>query len=202
MSTNHELESILRGIAAEVCSIQRRLDTLPERCVAAAARHVCIKVPEATAVLPDNPHRMNESAGAAARPGDAVPVKPNGPVAPTFQFHGEQRGSINGPAPAQNIPKGHSTEHHGLQKHSVGDTYPWAVVGIGNGAKVVYEVHNLVTGEVLHTYPWNATWMQELLYQRTQTTCGLACEFAAACKRGAWREYIRMPAQSTVVSGR
>lgn len=37
----------------------------------------------------------------------------------------------------------------GLQAHSVGGTYPFCVVGIGNGDKTHFEVHNLQTDEVL-----------------------------------------------------
>lgn len=65
----------------------------------------------------------------------------------------------------QNLPKatmpaytdpaasqGHDPVHQGLQKHSIGDTYPWAVVGIGNGDKVHYEVHNLCTGKKVYDH--------------------------------------------------
>jgi hypothetical protein len=34
----------------------------------------------------------------------------------------------------------------GLQEHSVGDSYPLAVVGIGYGERVIYVVQNLVDG--------------------------------------------------------
>lgn len=59
-------------------------------------------------------------------------------------FKNEYCGSV------QNHPAdkaGHSAQHHGLQKHSVGGIYPWAIVGIGNGEKTHYEIHHLVTGE-------------------------------------------------------
>lgn len=37
----------------------------------------------------------------------------------------------------------------GLQPHSIGGIYPLAVVGIGNGDEVHYEVHNLQRGTIL-----------------------------------------------------
>lgn len=40
----------------------------------------------------------------------------------------------------------------GLQAHSVAEPYPWAVVGIGNGEAVHYEVHNLQTGKKVVEY--------------------------------------------------
>ena len=38
----------------------------------------------------------------------------------------------------------------GLQAHSVGGTYPFCVVGIGNGSDHHYEVHNLQRDTVLY----------------------------------------------------
>lgn len=45
------------------------------------------------------------------------------------------------------MSKGHHPVHTGLQKHSVGDIYPLAVVGYGTADKVVYCVKNLCTGQ-------------------------------------------------------
>lgn len=45
------------------------------------------------------------------------------------------------------MSKGHHPVHAGLQKHSVGDIYPLAVVGYGTADKVVYCVKNLCTGQ-------------------------------------------------------
>lgn len=36
----------------------------------------------------------------------------------------------------------------GLQRHSIGDQYPWTVQGIGNGAKVEWQPFNTCTAEV------------------------------------------------------
>ena len=44
---------------------------------------------------------------------------------------------------------GHHDEHVGLQKHSVGDLYPLAIVGYGNGDKTKYVIEHLTRGEVL-----------------------------------------------------
>lgn len=43
----------------------------------------------------------------------------------------------------------HSNEHAGLRKHSIGSTYPIAVVGIGIGDLTRYQIENLATGEVV-----------------------------------------------------
>ena len=44
---------------------------------------------------------------------------------------------------------GHHAEHVGLQKHSVGDLYPLAVVGYGNGDDTLYVIEHLTDGTVL-----------------------------------------------------
>lgn len=47
-------------------------------------------------------------------------------------------------------PEGHHPEHIGLQKHSVGEDYPLAVVGIGNGDRTEWVISNLRTSKDLH----------------------------------------------------
>ena len=44
---------------------------------------------------------------------------------------------------------GHDEVHVGLQKHSLGGSYPLTVVGYDNGDGVRYVVENLVDGTVL-----------------------------------------------------
>lgn len=44
---------------------------------------------------------------------------------------------------------GHHAVHAGLQNHSGGGMYPLAVVGYGNGDKLLYVLENLCTGKVL-----------------------------------------------------
>jgi hypothetical protein len=63
----------------------------------------------------------------------------------------------------------------GLQEHSVGGHYPWAVVGIGNGDHVHYEVHNLQTGERAMT-PGLVDGVMTLVHLRT--TCAHATNVA------------------------
>lgn len=47
------------------------------------------------------------------------------------------------------MTQGHHPTHTGLQKHSVGDIYPLAVVGVGD----YWELHNLEQGTVLSWRP-------------------------------------------------
>lgn len=47
------------------------------------------------------------------------------------------------------LVEGHTTDGGGLQKHSVGDTYPWLVVGYGRGEEVIFCIQNLQTGVTL-----------------------------------------------------
>jgi len=45
--------------------------------------------------------------------------------------------------------EGHHPVHAGLQKHSVGEAYPLALVGYGNGDRTDYRLENLMTGQTL-----------------------------------------------------
>jgi hypothetical protein len=45
---------------------------------------------------------------------------------------------------------GHHPVHTGLQRHSVSESYPLLMVGIANGDETIYEIHNAMSGEVLH----------------------------------------------------
>jgi hypothetical protein len=47
-----------------------------------------------------------------------------------------------------NVTKVHAG-HSGLRGHSVGELYPWSIVGLGNvGRKVRWQARNLITGEI------------------------------------------------------
>lgn len=43
--------------------------------------------------------------------------------------------------------RGHHPEHVGLQRHSIGEAYPLAVVGYANGHRMAWRVENLMTGQ-------------------------------------------------------
>ena len=47
------------------------------------------------------------------------------------------------------LVEGHTSDGGGLQKHSVGDTYPWLVVGYGRHEEVTYCLQNLQDGTTL-----------------------------------------------------
>ena len=47
------------------------------------------------------------------------------------------------------IATGHQDNGSGIQKHSVGDYYPWLVVGYGHGEHHVFCIQNLETGATL-----------------------------------------------------
>lgn len=49
------------------------------------------------------------------------------------------------------LVEGHTSDGGGLQKHSVGDTYPWLVVGYGRHEEVTYCLQNLQDGTTLVT---------------------------------------------------
>jgi hypothetical protein len=51
---------------------------------------------------------------------------------------------------------GHQDNGSGLQKHSVGDHYPWLVVGYGHGEHHVFCIQNLETGVTLGDHGWEA----------------------------------------------
>jgi hypothetical protein len=62
-------------------------------------------------------------------------------------------------------PQGHVADGSGLQKHSIGSSYPWAVVAYGDERySTKYTIENLHTGAVLSAgsdYPrqWVAPWL-------------------------------------------
>jgi hypothetical protein len=68
--------------------------------------------------------------------------------------------------------KGHSAQHHGLQKHSLGDIYPWAIVGIEDNAVTHYELHNLITGAKVVRQFYDAQ-----LVMQFHGTHGAACAY-------------------------
>ena len=47
------------------------------------------------------------------------------------------------------LATGHQDNGSGIQKHSVGDYYPWIVVGYGHGEHHVFCIQNLETGATL-----------------------------------------------------
>jgi len=47
------------------------------------------------------------------------------------------------------LAAGHEDNGSGLQKHSIGDYYPWLVVGYGHGEHHVFCIQNLETGATL-----------------------------------------------------
>jgi hypothetical protein len=47
------------------------------------------------------------------------------------------------------LASGHEDNGGGLQKHSIGDFYPWLVVGYGYGNIVLFCIQNMQTGETL-----------------------------------------------------
>lgn len=47
------------------------------------------------------------------------------------------------------LVEGHTSDGGGLQKHSVGDTYPWLAVGYGRHEEVTYCLQNLQDGTTL-----------------------------------------------------
>ena len=47
------------------------------------------------------------------------------------------------------LAAGHEDNGSGLQKHSIGDFYPWLVVGYGYGNSVLFCIQNMQTGETL-----------------------------------------------------
>ena len=49
------------------------------------------------------------------------------------------------------VSQGHAGEG-GLQKHSIGGSYPWAVVGYGQAGHVVYVIEHLTSDSVLGDY--------------------------------------------------
>jgi hypothetical protein len=53
--------------------------------------------------------------------------------------------------------RGHAASEPGLRGHSIGDTFPWRVVGLGNGAWQVEGVHGQVAAYFAHGTPWVAT---------------------------------------------
>jgi hypothetical protein len=47
------------------------------------------------------------------------------------------------------LASGHEDNGSGIQKHSIGDLYPWLVVGYGYGNSVLFCIQNMQTGETL-----------------------------------------------------
>jgi hypothetical protein len=71
------------------------------------------------------------------------------------------------------LAAGHQDNGSGLQKHSVGDHYPWLVVGYGHGEHHVFCIQNLETGVTLgdpgyesHTLRQWLRWWQAENYLR------------------------------------
>ena len=68
----------------------------------------------------------------------------------------------------ENATTGHSTVAGGLRGHSMGDTYPLTVIGLGNG----YASYNLLTGE---TGPVRPTYNAALFWKELDEACPRAC---------------------------
>ena len=68
--------------------------------------------------------------------------------------------------------KGHSAAQGGLRGHSIGDTYPETVIGMGDG----YAKYNLLTGETGPTCP---TYDAALFWKELDQACPAACPRAS-----------------------
>lgn len=68
--------------------------------------------------------------------------------------------------------KGHSAAQGGLRGHSIGDTFPDTVIGVGDG----FAKYNLLTGE---TGPVRPTYDAALFWEEMQQPCPVACPKAA-----------------------
>lgn len=78
--------------------------------------------------------------------------------------------------------KGHSAAQGGLRGHSIGDTFPETVIGIGAG----FAKYNLLTGE---TGPVRPTYDSALFWEELTQPCPPACpkaRRAIACHECDW----------------
>ena len=76
-------------------------------------------------------------------------IKPGSAVGTTGYRDPSQRANGRDPNVADGGPRGHSEWQGGLRGHSIGDDYPFSVVGIGLDG---WRVQNLMTGEEFETY--------------------------------------------------
>lgn len=77
---------------------------------------------------------------------------------------------------------GHSAVAGGLRGHSMGDTYPLTVIGLGDG----FARYNLLTGE---TGPARPTYDEALFWEELSQACPPACPRTArqvACPTCSW----------------
>ena len=78
--------------------------------------------------------------------------------------------------------KGHSAAQGGLRGHSIGDTFPDTVIGVGDG----FAKYNLLTGE---TGPVRKTYDEALFWKELDQPCPTACprtKRATACAVCDW----------------
>ena len=78
--------------------------------------------------------------------------------------------------------KGHSAAQGGLRGHSMGDSYPETVIGLGDG----FAKYNLLTGE---TGPVRPTYDAALFWEELDQACPTACPRAsrpAVCSPCEW----------------
>ncbi len=56
---------------------------------------------------------------------------------------------------------GHSSAQPGLQRHSIGSTYPWVSVAYIHDGRAMYRAENLLTGDTSPFYHFTAAGAQE-----------------------------------------